>query len=112
MSLIEDDARANALRKRGRGDVTTSDRKKFLVQVIQSKCMGAESCVGVAPGVFSLDSKKLRPFGEREPLGVKDVPEGTIDSETVVLAAKSCPYHAIYVLDTETGEVVAGEPDE
>ena len=70
MSLIEDDARANALRKRGRGDVTTSDRKKFLVQVIQSKCMGAESCVGVAPGVFSLDSKKLRPFGEREELGV------------------------------------------
>src|SRR5712692_7240129 len=109
---MDDDARTNALRNRGLGKIKTSDKKEFFVQIIQSKCMGAESCVTVAPGVFSLNSKQLRSFGGGEPLGVKDVPEGTIDSETLVLAAKSCPYKAIYVLDSKTGEIVAGEPDD
>lgn len=109
---MEDDERKNRLRNSGGGKIKTSDGKNYFVQVIQTKCMGAESCVQVAPGVFSLDSKKLSSFGRGEPLDVKDVPEGGIDSESVVIAAKSCPYHAIYVLDTQTGEVAAGEPDD
>src|SRR5713101_1081108 len=110
---MDNDARTNALRNRGQGKVKTSDKKEFFVQVIQSKCMGAESCVTVAPGVFSLDSRQLGLFRRGSaPLGVEKVPEGSIDSETVVLAAKSCPYKAIYVEDTGTGEVIAGEPED
>ena len=110
---MDDDVRAAALRGRGQGVVMTSDEKKLFVQVIQSKCTGAESCVTVAPGVFSLDSRQLGLFRRGgAPLGVEKVPEGSIDSETVVLAAKSCPYKAIFVEDTGTGEVVAGEPED
>lgn len=72
--------------------------------------MGAESCVMVAPTVFSLDVKQLGLFRKSsEPLAMKDVTERTVDSETIVLAAKSCPYGAIYV-DDETGEELAGDP--
>ncbi len=65
----------------------------------------------VAPPVFSLDVKQLGLFRKgSEPLGMKDVAERTVDSETIVLGAKSCPYRAVYVKDTETGEDLAGDP--
>ncbi len=105
------DTKIDALQNRGEKEITTSDEKKLLVRIIQSKCMGAESSVMVAPPVFSLDVKQLGVFRRgKEPLGVKNVAESTIDSETIVLAAKSCPYKAIYVKDTGTGEELAGDP--
>ncbi len=65
--------------------------------------MGAESCVIVAPSVFSLDVNQLGLFRRgNQPLGMRDVAERTVRSETIVLAAKSCPYKAIYVKDAET----------
>ncbi len=89
----------------------TSDDRKLIVRVIQTKCMGAESCVGVAPIVFSLDEKQLGLFRKgKEPLGVKNVVEGSVDTETLILAAKSCPYKAIYVKDAKTGDELAGDP--
>ena len=106
-----EEARIGALKNRGEGMVTTSDEKKLLVRIIQSKCMGAESCVMVAPRIFSLDPKQLGVFRPGDaPLGVNPVPEGTIDSETIILAAKSCPYKAIFVKDSRTGEELAGDP--
>ncbi len=44
-----------------------------------------------------------------EPLG-REVAERTVDSETVVVAAKSCPYRAIFMKDAETGDELAGYP--
>ncbi len=103
--------KVSALQQRGEREIITSDKKKLLVRIVQSKCMGAESCVVVAPPVFSLDTKQLGLFRRgSEPLGMKDVVEGTVDSETIVLAAKSCPYAAIYVKNGETGEELAGDP--
>lgn len=102
--------KVTALQQRGESEITTSDGRKLQVQVIQSKCMGAESCVVVAPTVFSLDVKKLGGFRrDNKPLGIKDVVERSVDMETVVLAAKSCPYKAIYVKDSVTEEELAGD---
>ncbi len=105
------ETKVNALQQRGEREIITSDEKKLLVQIIQSKCMGAESCVMVAPPIFSLDVKQLGLFRKgSEPLGMKDVVERAVDSETIILAAKSCPYKAIYVKNRETGEELAGDP--
>ncbi len=105
------EAKVMALQRRGEKEITTSDDKKLTVQIDQDKCMGAESCVMVAPAVFALDPSELGGFRRgAEPLGMREVEERTVDSETVIVAAKSCPYRAIYVKDAETGDELAGYP--
>src|SRR3989442_15557530 len=100
-----------ALRQRGEKELTTSDERRLSIRIIESKCMGAESCVIVAPSVFSLDVRQLGLFRRgNQPLGVKDMSDRTVESETIILAVKSCPYKAIYVKDEETGEELAGDP--
>ncbi len=105
------ETKVTALQQRGEKEIMTSDERKLFVRIDQSKCAGAESCVSVAAPVFSLDVSQLG-LGRKgsEPLGVKDVVEGTVDSETIILAAVSCPYRAIYVKDVMTGEELAGYP--
>ncbi len=100
-----------ALQQRGEKEIMTSDERRLFVRIDQGKCAGAESCVSVAPPVFSLDVSQLG-WGRKgsEPLGVKDVVERTVDSETIITAAVSCPYRAIYVKDAATGEELAGYP--
>ena len=105
------DTKVAGLQSRGEGVIMSSDERKLLVPVIEDKCMGAESCVMVAPHVFSLDTKQLGMFSKgNAPLGMKETVDRTVDSETIVLAAKSCPYKAIYVKDAETGEDLARDP--
>ncbi|MBI3627178.1 MAG: ferredoxin [Candidatus Sungbacteria bacterium] len=65
------------------------------IVVDRNLCIGAASCVAVAPGVFELD-------GENK--AVVHNPEGA-DFETIMLAAKSCPTMAIYVFDTEGNQI-------
>jgi ferredoxin len=103
--------KVTALQQRGERGKMTSDNRRLLVRIDQPKCAGAESCVTVAPSIFALDVRQLG-WGRRgsEPLGVKNVAEGTVDSETISIAAHSCPYRAIYVKDTNTGEEIAGYP--
>ena len=105
------ETKVTALQQRGEKEIMTSDERRLFVRIDQSKCAGAESCVSVAPPVFSLDVSQLG-LGRKgkEPLGMKDVVERTVDSETIILAANSCPYRAIYVKDAVTGEELAGYP--
>jgi ferredoxin len=100
-----------ALKHRGERQVVSSDGRELVVRIDQGKCAGAESCVTVAPAVFSLDTRQLG-WGRRgsEPLGIQDVAERTVDSETIITAAISCPYRAIYLKDARTGEELAGYP--
>jgi len=92
------------LRRRGELEILTSDDRTLSVSVDQDLCMGAESCVGIAPEVFSLDETQLGRRTGTEPLGMMEVEEGTIDSDKVVRAAKSCPYKAISVRDAKTDD--------
>ncbi len=105
------ETKVQALQQRGQMEITTSDGRRIFVRIEQSKCAGAESCVQVAPTVFSLDVRQLG-WGRRgdKPLEMKAVAERTVDSETIVIAAVSCPYRAIYVKDASTGEELAGYP--
>ena len=100
-------AKIAGLQKRGENEIVTSDERKLIVTVNQDVCVGAESCVTLAPEVFSLDESQLG--GRRwdtEPLGMREVEERTLDSERIILAAKSCPYQAITVRDAKTSEQI------
>ncbi len=69
---------------------------KYKVEVIREKCIGAASCVAIAPAVFALDE---------EDIAIILSQDGN-DDDTKLLAAQSCPTAAIIVTDTSTGEQV------
>ncbi len=68
---------------------------KYKVSVIRSKCIGAASCVAIAPKVFGLDDKNLAFV----------ISEDELD-DMKLLAAQSCPTAAIIVQDLESGQQV------
>lgn len=65
------------------------------IVVDRNLCIGAASCIAVAPGVFELD-------GENKAVVYND--KGA-DNETILLAAKSCPTQAILVFDEEGNQL-------
>ena len=58
-------------------------------------CIGAASCVAIAPGVFALDSENK---------AVVTNPQGA-DNETILLAAQSCPTRAIVLFDEKGNQI-------
>ena len=97
-------ATLEGLQRRGEKDIVTSEGRKLTLAIEQEKCLGAISCVIMAPSVFALDASQLGISRKHdEPLGMRDVQEGEIDMETLVLAAESCPYKAIRVKYSVTG---------
>ena len=69
--------------------------KKYSVTVLRDKCIGAASCVAIAPKVFQLD-------GEQKAIVIS---QDELD-DIKLLAAQSCPTAAIVITDIETGEQV------
>ncbi len=59
------------------------------IVVDRQACIGAQSCVVVAPGVFQMDEQNLA--------YVLD-PDST-DEDTILMAAQSCPVLAIHLYD-------------
>lgn len=59
------------------------------IVVDRVKCIGANSCVAVAPGVFQLDDENLAYVTD---------PDST-DEDTIMLAAQSCPVLAVLLYD-------------
>ena len=100
-------AAVDALQRRGEKEIATSDGRRLTLSIQQDKCLGAMSCVAVAPSLFAIDTAQLG-LGRKhdEPLGMKDVEEGEADSETLLRAAESCPYGAICVKDAKTGDEI------
>ena len=72
---------------------------KFQIIVDRDLCIGAASCVGVAPEVFELDA---------DDKSVVINPEGA-DDETIIQAAQACPETAIIIMDEESGKQVYPE---
>ncbi len=68
---------------------------KYKVKVIRDLCIGAASCVAIAPKVFELD-------GEAKAVVLK--PDTDTD-ENILASAQSCPVNAIIVED-ENGQQV------
>ncbi len=88
------------LQRRGEKRILTSDDQLLVVEVDQTKCLGAESCVALAPRIFSLDASSLG----REPLGMKEVEDREVDGQSIIDAAKTCPYQAIYIRDAKRND--------
>jgi len=60
------------------------------VEIDRNLCVGSATCVVIAPDAFELDGDGISIF-KKDGL--------TVDAETVLKAAKSCPTQAISVFD-------------
>lgn len=74
---------------------------KYKVEVINEKCIGAASCVAIAPGTFRLNEQNI----------AEVISQNGDPDDMKLLAAQSCPTTAIVVTDTETGQQVWPIPD-
>ena len=92
----------DGLQRRGEKEIVTQDNRRLKVSIDQSLCMGAESCVSLAPEVFALDASRIN----AAPLGMREVMDREVPSEKILAAAQTCPYKAIKIIDAETGEQV------
>jgi len=70
-------------------------KKIAKIYVDRELCIGAASCIAIAPGVFRLD-------GENKAF-VYDA-KGA-DDETILLAAQSCPTRAIILYDESGNQI-------
>jgi ferredoxin len=68
------------------------------IVVDRTKCIGARSCVAVAPGVFQMDDQNLAYL----------VDPDSEDEDTIMLAAQSCPVLAVIIYD-ENGKQIFPE---
>ena len=68
------------------------------IVVDRAKCIGANSCVAVAPGVFQLDAENLAYV----------VDPNAADDDTIEMAAQSCPVLAVLLYD-ENDKVIFPE---
>jgi ferredoxin len=69
---------------------------RYHVEVSRDKCIGAASCVAIAPQVFELDETQIATV----------ISQDGNDDDTKLLAAQSCPTMAIVITDTQTGQQV------
>jgi ferredoxin len=70
---------------------------KYQVRVINEKCIGAASCVAVAPKAFKLNEQQI----------AEVLASASEESdENLLLSAQSCPTMAIEIIDSETGKKV------
>lgn len=65
------------------------------VKVDRELCIGVSNCVAVAPTVFKLDDQNK----------VIVLDPGSVDEETLIEAAESCPENAIIVEDNEGNQL-------
>lgn len=65
------------------------------IYVDRDLCIGAASCVAIAPGVFQLDDENKAYV----------VDQNAADNETILLAAQSCPTKAIILIDEDGKQV-------
>jgi ferredoxin len=65
------------------------------VKVDRELCIGVSNCVANAPTVFKLDDQNK----------VVVLDPGSVDEETLMEAAKSCPENAIIIEDDEGNQL-------
>ena len=65
------------------------------IVVDRAACIGAQSCVVVAPGVFQMDDQNLAYV----------VDPDSHDEDTVLLSAQACPVLAIHLYDEDGNKI-------
>ena len=96
------DIRKANLQKRGEIEITTMEGKKLKAGIVEDLCLGTGVCAVLAPEHFSLERQQIG----AEPLGIADADERLVELERLRRAAESCPWRAIYLVDSETGDYV------
>jgi len=96
------DIRKANLQKRGEVEITTMEGKKVQAGIVEDLCLGTGFCAVLAPEHFSLERREIG----AEPLGIADADEKLVNLERLRRAAESCPWRAIYLKDSETGELI------
>lgn len=77
---------------------------KYKVKVDRTLCIGAATCVAVAPNAFQLDSEGKAAINKKDGSTTSDFTnyEDINDSETNILnAAKSCPVDAVIIVEVD-----------
>jgi len=77
-------------------DKTTKTIRKYTMTIDRSLCIGAATCVALAPRAYTLDTEAKAVFldtGEEE------------TDESLLAAAKGCPVAAISIID-DTGKQI------
>jgi ferredoxin len=69
---------------------------------VKTLCLGTGFCAVLAPEHFSLERQQIG----AEPLGIADADEKLVDLDRLRRAAESCPWRAIYLKDSETGDYI------
>lgn len=82
--------------------------KKIIID--RDLCIGAASCVVVAPEVFELDDENkaviiLKNGKKEQHQADKDQLQTALDDDTILLSAQSCPVKAI-ILEDEDGNQI------
>ena len=73
-----------------------AEEKKIAKIVIDRElCIGASSCIAIAPGVFALDKENKAYIIDKD----------AADFETILNAARSCPTKAIILYDKEGKQI-------
>ena len=90
------------LQKRGEIEITTLEGKKLKAGIVEDLCLGTGFCAVLAPEHFSLERSQVG----SEPLGITDADEKLVDLERLRRAAESCPWRAIYLKDSDTGDSI------
>lgn len=73
-----------------------ADKPKIArIYIDRDLCIGAASCVAIAPGVFALDEENKATV----------INEKGADDETILLAAQSCPTRAIILFDEQGNQI-------
>lgn len=75
------------------------DGKVAKIEIDRELCIGAATCVALAPGVFALDKENKAYVLDDPPAG------GGADQEMIRLAAESCPTKAISLFDNEGKQI-------
>lgn len=65
------------------------------IYIDRDLCIGAASCVAIAPDAFELDDENKAVLKDQK----------AVDDETLLLAAQSCPTKAIIVYDEEGNQI-------
>lgn len=76
--------------------ITTSDGKKVTVTIDRNLCIGAATCVAVAPKMFALDN---------EAKAILLSTSGEESLQSAMDAAKSCPVAAISIKDEQGNQL-------
>jgi ferredoxin len=81
------------------------------LKIDRDKCIGAASCIAVYPDVFEIDTEGKAVLKLKDGANTSDTTNitlldvGSVDDDTLMLAAQSCPTAAIYLYDDKGQQV-------